>query len=286
MSLVEQRHAQRLRLLIGVPALAVAALASLTLLLMASPGLPTREAMFDLIMRLEPRPEADLPVATILIDEESSARVGPWPWPRSALAELVDAAEQAGALSVTLAVAVNGEDPLSPDVLAERWAAVPSTASQGAIDALEALPSNNLLLARAVAGGATSISVAGQVHGTSMAPRWAETTPQAAPWLATIAGEGAPERFSLPDTPTQAPLAPELGEARVLAVSGFPDDPGQIIRRAGVLYMANGEPAASAPLASVLASRGEKVSVTFRKNFLSFSGFMPKSVRVGEAPPI
>ena len=44
---------------------------------------------FDTYQRIEPRAYEALPVRILDIDDESLARIGQWPWPRTRIAELV-----------------------------------------------------------------------------------------------------------------------------------------------------------------------------------------------------
>ncbi|MBY0444963.1 MAG: CHASE2 domain-containing protein, partial [Burkholderiales bacterium] len=49
-----------------------------------------RNNLFDQYQRWSPREQAALPVKIIDIHDESLARLGQWPWPRTRLAEMVD----------------------------------------------------------------------------------------------------------------------------------------------------------------------------------------------------
>ena len=52
---------------------------------------PLRSAWFDAYQRLAPRVPQSMPVTVVEIDQKSLAAIGQWPWPRSTMAELVDA---------------------------------------------------------------------------------------------------------------------------------------------------------------------------------------------------
>ncbi|MEM9837566.1 MAG: adenylate/guanylate cyclase domain-containing protein [Pseudomonadota bacterium] len=277
MTLLEQRQEQRLRLLLLSPAVVILAIAALTVLTAHRTGLPTREGALDTIMKLAPRPAVDVPVATILIDDDSAERLGGWPWPRSALGALVDAAEEAGAVSVNLTISQVGEDPLSPDVVARRWMAVPGFADFGGV---EALPSNDILLARAIAGGPVSLAVHGSVPGTGNDPDWATTTLLRSPWLRADGFRDAKRELSLPGAERKSDLAAELTEARVLSIGGLRRDPDGVVRHVVPLFATPEGPAATPGIAALAAS-GEPIAVTLQSGLLSNAPPSPRSLQVG-----
>jgi len=49
-----------------------------------------QRAAFDYLQRLAPRPTMAVPLRLVVIDDESLARFGQWPWPRQLLAQLLD----------------------------------------------------------------------------------------------------------------------------------------------------------------------------------------------------
>ncbi len=64
-----------------------------------------RDLVFDAYQRLSPRPyDPSVPVRVIAIDEESLKRLGQWPWPRAAIAEIVERLAEAGAAAIALDV--------------------------------------------------------------------------------------------------------------------------------------------------------------------------------------
>ena len=104
---------------------------------------PVRNLWFDAFQRAAPRGLASLPVVIIDIDDESLQQFGRWPWPRTRLAQLIDATHGLGALAVGLDIIMPEADSLSPQrLLAERQDATPEMRQ-----ALSALPSNDTILA-------------------------------------------------------------------------------------------------------------------------------------------
>lgn len=73
-----------------------------------------RNILFDEYQRLAPRQwSPDLPVRIVDIDDESLARFGQWPWPRSRIAELTDKLAAAGAAAIVFDIVFAEEDRLS-----------------------------------------------------------------------------------------------------------------------------------------------------------------------------
>ena len=80
-----------------------------------------RQAVFDQYQRVYPRVYQPVPVRIIDIDEESLARVGQWPWPRTRLAELVDKLNAAGVAAIGFDVVLAEADRTSPRAMAALW---------------------------------------------------------------------------------------------------------------------------------------------------------------------
>ena len=99
--------------------------------------------VFDAYQQLWPRQETQFPAIIIDIDEASIAAFGQWPWPRTRLAQLIEATHQLGAVAIGLDLIMPEADRLSPTTfLAERRDIPPAL-----YDALVRLPSNDSLLA-------------------------------------------------------------------------------------------------------------------------------------------
>jgi CHASE2 domain-containing sensor protein/class 3 adenylate cyclase len=78
--------------------LGVAAIVSIIILLLLQPGLQTFEERLGAWgWTLYPDTTPEQRITLVAIDEKSLAEVGPWPWSRQQLAELVSAIDQAGA---------------------------------------------------------------------------------------------------------------------------------------------------------------------------------------------
>jgi len=77
-----------------------------------------REIGFDTYQRLHPRPDADMPVRVIDIDEASLAEMGQWPWPRDRLATMADRLGELGAAAIGFDILFPEPDRMSPQRLA------------------------------------------------------------------------------------------------------------------------------------------------------------------------
>ncbi|HXV24708.1 MAG TPA: CHASE2 domain-containing protein [Alphaproteobacteria bacterium] len=109
-----------------------------------------RYLVFDTYQRLKPRVyDPGAPVRIVDIDNASLARIGQWPWPRSLLAELVDRLAEAGAAAIAFDVVFAEPDRSSPEETMRYWPQTPEF--EPARAALAQLPSNDILLAEAVA---------------------------------------------------------------------------------------------------------------------------------------
>lgn len=90
----------------------------------------SREAAFDVLGRILPRQRSSDAVRVIDIDRDSLARLGPWPWRRSLLADLVERAD--GARAVGIDVLLSGADRKGPAALARELAALSGRADLAA----------------------------------------------------------------------------------------------------------------------------------------------------------
>ena len=107
------------------------------------------QLVFDSYQRLEPREYADAPVRIVDIDDESIAKLGQWPWPRTDLARLTRALSDAGASVVAFDVVFSEPDRLSPARLASRLER--ENGDHAAYAVLERLPDNDQVFADVLA---------------------------------------------------------------------------------------------------------------------------------------
>ncbi len=117
-----------------------AALAAALFLALAGQG-RMANAAFDVWQRISPRDLSATRVEVVVIDPESFAAVGPWPWPRYYLARLVEEIGARGAVAIGLDELFPERDRLSPDLFAALYPELPATtAGRGAATALVRQP--------------------------------------------------------------------------------------------------------------------------------------------------
>jgi len=105
--------------------------------------------LFDAYQRAAPRPYEDAAVRVVDIDEESIAKLGQWPWPRTQLAALTRRLTEAGAGVIAYDVVFSEPDRTSPAQIAAQ--ARRDHADPAAIAALQALPDNDKVFADTIA---------------------------------------------------------------------------------------------------------------------------------------
>ncbi len=66
-----------------------------------------------------------VPVKIIDIDDESLARHGQWPWPRTTMGRLIDRLSQMGAAAITLDLVFADPDRSSPEHILPLWPGIP-----------------------------------------------------------------------------------------------------------------------------------------------------------------
>jgi adenylate cyclase len=88
-----------------------------------------REAAFEAMGQLFPRASASRSVVVIDIDRESLSRIGPWPWRRSLIADLVERAAAEAPRVVAIDILLAGEDRNGPAALAKELAAMSGRAN-------------------------------------------------------------------------------------------------------------------------------------------------------------
>ena len=76
---------------------------------------------FDQYQRWQPREYQPVPVRIVDIDEQSLARLGQWPWPRTRMAELVSQLSNSGAAAIGFDVVFAEPDRTSPQAIAQLW---------------------------------------------------------------------------------------------------------------------------------------------------------------------
>lgn len=264
--------------------LMVAVMAGLALMTLANSearlGGP-REQLFDLYARLFPaKVDRNSPVHVVEIDAESIEKIGPWPWPRSLIAQLVEASASAGAKGVIYLEGVDSPDPLAPETIGDFWLA--GARDERLAQQLALLPSTDLMLARAMARtkGAVAIgssSVAREASRLVLERADAATNPL----IATDAGDGF---FGLPAARPRAKVNADLAGAAALTVAALPADADGVSRMAPLLWSAGGRLSAAAALeAARIASGASKIVVAPDPTAVTAVGKSPARIDIAGA---
>ncbi len=227
---------RRLRgVLHGLALLALVAFSAL-LVLADPPALQLmRHAVFDQYQRWQPRTYQPAAVRVIDVDEESLARLGQWPWPRTRLAELVGKLREGQAAAIGFDVVFAEPDRSSPATMAELWSLPPAGRS-----VLAQLPDHDAVFADALRGGQV-------VLGFSVRAPSAEAKEAPAPGMASLPKTsryvqmGVAPTAMLPSFSDVVPALPLLAEAA--AGNGglvfLPDGDG-VVRRVPLVLEAGG----------------------------------------------
>ncbi|WP_417621016.1 CHASE2 domain-containing protein [Parasphingorhabdus sp.] len=181
--------------------------------------------VFDNYQRLSPRPYEDAAVRILDIDDETIARQGQWPWPRTDIARMTLALGRAGAAAIAFDVVFSETDRTSPHALAERYAKSDPDAAR----VLNALPDNDDQLASIF--GVTN-TVAGFFLTNGPAKQQAE--PKAGLVVAGSLPKSAPH-YTNAVMPLDKLMAPAIGNG---SLSIAPDS-DSVIRRAPLIAIQN-----------------------------------------------
>lgn len=112
---------------------------------------------FDFYQTLKPREVTIRPVVIVDIDEDSLRAIGQWPWPRTVIAELVTRLQQLGAAAIGFDVIFPEPDRMSPGAVARSLSQIDETTRLR----LEALPTNDEVMAQAMRGAKVILGQAG-----------------------------------------------------------------------------------------------------------------------------
>jgi CHASE2 domain-containing sensor protein/serine phosphatase RsbU (regulator of sigma subunit) len=116
-----------------------------------------RMGLFDTYQKLDPRSRQSAPAVIVGIDEKSLQELGQWPWPRTIMADLIEAIAQAGPASIGVDVLMPEPDRMSPASIATIVERVdPRLAAR-----IAALRSNDSVLAATIRRHPVALGLAG-----------------------------------------------------------------------------------------------------------------------------
>jgi adenylate cyclase len=143
-----------------------------------------RLATFDEFQRLKPAVWEDAGVRIVDVDDESLARVGQFPWPRTKIAELLLRLGEAGAAAIAFDIVFAEPDRTSPRKVVADWGALAGDPTIGELAAR--LPDNDDVLADALRRVPSAV-------GFPMVPERVDRLP-AVKWGMAFAGDD-PRQF-------------------------------------------------------------------------------------------
>lgn len=225
--------------------LAVLGAALVLLLVEPTPVAALRNLAFDTYQRWQPRDRVDAGIRVLDVDDESLARIGQWPWPRSTHAAIVEKLAAYGAAVIAFDVIFAEPDRSSPAEALKAWSDTP------AIDALlKDLPDHDALFARAIQGAPV-------VLGISLTEsKSAQPSPSAKAGIATLGDD--PRRFLTRYHGSVAPL-PVLEQAATgIGTLNFPGESGGVVRRVPVLLRLDDNLYPALSIEAVRLARGGK----------------------------
>ncbi|MEO0880547.1 MAG: CHASE2 domain-containing protein, partial [Pseudomonadota bacterium] len=200
-------------------------------------------------------------------------------------AELVAAADAAGAKGVILAEPVDAPDPLSPEVIGAFW--LDGVRDSTLARQLDLLPSTDATLAAALAKTNGAAAIASAVRRrTAAAGGYERADAQRVRWL-TVAGDGG-DYVSLPKATQRFPVNAALAANTGLAVIGLAPDGDGVVRRITPLWSVDGVPAPAvaveaARLASLGGDQNGAVVISADESAVNAAGRPLQAVTVGAA---
>ncbi|MEZ5892782.1 MAG: adenylate/guanylate cyclase domain-containing protein [Parvularculaceae bacterium] len=267
-----------LPLLIVTAALAVIALGALSGA--QSPDARWRERLFDYFQRLDPAAgDAVENFHIVEIDRETVAAVGPWPWPRTILASLVEAADAAGAKAVILAEPVDAPDPLSPETIGEFW--LSGARDEALAQQLALLPRTDERLADSFRNIKGAVAVSAEAPADPNRPSsFQRADVKGSTWI--ISENSGADYLALPAARFFYAINPALANAARPSVAALAPDSDGVLRRAPLLWSIDGAPAPSIALeAAWLASGAKDVGVAANPSSVHSQGRTIANIALG-----
>ncbi|MFN4089966.1 MAG: CHASE2 domain-containing protein [Alphaproteobacteria bacterium] len=191
-----------------------------------------RLMVFDNYQRAQPRAYERVPVTVVDLDDDTLAKIGQWPWPRTQLADLIGRLDEAGAATVALDIVLSEPDRTSPGAVVALWPDLPEIrALRGLIDS-GALPDHDTALARRIEGARVVVGFA-QADGATA------TVPPMKAGVATLGADPSPHLLLYPGAvPTLAPIGDAAAGSGAVGVA--PEADG-VIRRVPLLVTYDGK---------------------------------------------
>jgi len=237
---------------------------------------PVRRALFDEWQVLSPRKIAAKEVAVVLIDRESLASIGPWPWPRYYLARLAETIAVQNPRAIAFDMIFAEADRLNPN----RFTALYPELDAGAVAAIGALPSMDASFAKVLGAAPVVLGRLG-IDGGGSDPKALFVDPEVS---------GRPPRHTA-KFPYVLSSITELDDVALghAMLNGPPDEDG-VVRRVPISILANDRvmPGLAAELARIsldapkLSWRGQSAMIATHRLPTDDAGQM--QLRFGHFP--
>lgn len=132
-----------------------------------------RLASFDGYQAIAPRMRASAPAVIVAIDEKSLNELGQWPWPRTLMAELIEAIGETGPAAIGVDVLMPEPDRMSPANVARLIERMDANLARR----LARLPSNDAILAKSLRRYPVALGIAGVEQAKGGAAATGRTAP-------------------------------------------------------------------------------------------------------------
>jgi adenylate cyclase len=231
---------------------------------------------FDAYQRFAPLPwNPDVPVRIVDIDDESLAKIGQWPWPRSTVAALIDRLKQLGAAAIVVDIVFAEPDASSAENI---LSLLPSSPGRALLEQeIASKSTNDELLGRA-------LSQVPSVLGLVLVP---DGPRQQVPLKFGVATIGDPPQLFLPQFNSAVmPLAILSKGAAGLGTLNWLPDRDQIVRRVPLLAAVDTQLVPALALEAMRVVQGASTVLVRSSNASGHSAFgMPtgvNAIKVGD----
>ena len=197
--------------------------------------IPLQDAFFDAMQRRNPRIAEATPVVIVEIDEKSIAALGPWPWPRTLLAQLVHVMNAYGPAAIGVDIVMPEPDPFSPERVLSH-----ANIGLALLERIAELPSNDAELATAFRVSPVVAVLAGVPAASGESPQPMRVAPMLVRDVAGAGGDAERALSQLMKLPGALSTLATLNDA----ASGWGlitvDDTQGVVRRVPLVASVNG----------------------------------------------
>jgi len=248
----------------------------------SSPHAPLREGLFDYYQKIKPAPASvSSPFHMVVIDKESLDKIGPWPWPRTVLAELVDATADVGAKAVLIAEPLDVPDLLSPETIGDFW--LKGAQDEALATQLKLLPRTDEVLAQSMSHLPAATGFAQNTYSSLQDVIYTSGEVGQSNGLLKVQSINPFKYLSLPQAKARQAINPVLMAASTSTVLSLPLEQNGVLRRTHTYWA--GDKRVS-PLIALEAARlalgQESVTIKVHDTVTTNHGKVPKRLVLGD----